>query len=167
MVDKIDKCAYEDGTQDEREYRAVYEAGASRGLGNLAAHDWESYHLDIEKQMGLLDLSDKVFEEQKQQQETGLLATFLNTNLLGAFTGKKDAKANDVPSAEVSELSVMGVEVPSGLPKTVLRDAMLQWRMRHAAHPTERDSVDWLLGQLDPTQFQAEALAATELGLMS
>ena len=52
------------------------------------------------------------------------------------------------------ELRVVGVEVPAGLPKATLRDALLQWRLRHTAHqPRELLAVDWSLSQLEPEGF--------------
>ena len=46
-----------------RAYEPLYESGGDRRvLGHLAAHDWEQYHLEMEKRMGLgmFDLSDQV-----------------------------------------------------------------------------------------------------------
>ena len=37
----------------------VQEIG-DRTLGQLAKHDWEQSHLDMERQMGLMDISDQV-----------------------------------------------------------------------------------------------------------
>ncbi len=59
-VDQIDKDGGGDEWADEeREYRVVYEAGGDRTLGQLAVHDWEQSHLDMERQLGLMDISDQ------------------------------------------------------------------------------------------------------------
>ena len=168
--DQIDKMVNGWTDDDEeagligREYRQVYEAGGNRRLGQLAAHDWESSHLKMEKQMGLFDLSDNVFDEMKPEKDPNLLAAFLNSTLLSAFGGKKKGADNDgnMPAAPPSELRVMSVEVPGGLPKWRLRDVMLQWRLRHTAHSRELDAVDWLLGQLDPAGFELLSVKVPE-----
>jgi hypothetical protein len=147
---------------DTREYSSVYDAGGARGLGNLAAHDWESHHLSWEQRMGLIDLSDNCFDEVKPEKDPNLLAAFLNSTLLGAFTGKKGEQADSKkPPPVPEELQLISVEVPGGLQRTLLRDAILQWRLRHAAHSTELDAVDWLLGQLDPG-FELRAVKVPE-----
>ena len=167
--DQIDKVASGWADEDEeagligRDYSTLYEAGASRGLGHLAALDWESMHLSMEKQMGLFDLSDNVFDEMKPEKDPNLLAAFLNSTLLSAFGGKKaTGQVAEKEAAPAPELQVVPVEVPSGLPKSTLRDVMLQWRMRHTAHPREHDAVDWMLGQLDPEGFELVAVKVPE-----
>ena len=118
----------------------------------------------MEKQMGLFDLSDNVFDEMKPEKDPNLLAAFLKSTLLSAFGGKKKGADNDgnMPAAPPSELRVMSVEVPGGLPKWRLRDVMLQWRLRHTAHSRELDAVDWLLGQLDPAGFELLSVKVPE-----
>ena len=133
----------------EREYRQIYEPGGDRGLGSLAKHDWEGKHINMEKAMGLFDLSNQVFNAAKPEKDPTILAAFLNSTLLGAFGGKKRSDEEAEPPG-ARDLRVVPVELPPGLPRAMLRDAMLQWRMRHVAHPIELDAVDWLLGQLDP-----------------
>jgi len=151
-VDQIDKLGTDWVDADaNREYRQVYEAGGDRTLGKLATHDWEGYHKDMERALGLFDMSDQVFDEVKHEQDPSLLAAFLNSNLLGAFGGKKTADTEAEKLPVDLERQVVAVEVPAGLPRETLRDAMLQWRLRHTAHPQELEAVDWLLGQLDPT----------------
>ena len=149
-VDKIDKKPEWMDDGDERDYRQIYEAGGMRTLGQLAAHSWEAEHLSMEKKHGLFDMSEQVFDEIKPEKDPSLLASFLNSTILNAFGGKKGAQGPQGKPMQPEELRVVPVEVPPGLPKEMLRDAMLQWRMRHAAHPRELDAVDWLLGQLDP-----------------
>ena len=46
------------------------------------------------------------------------------------------------------ELLPIKLEVPSGL-STLLRDALLQWRLRHATHPVETEALSSLLAQVD------------------
>ena len=41
------------------------------------------------------------------------------------------------------------VSVPRGISRN-LRDAMLQWRLRHTCHPVEAKAANAVLGQLDP-----------------
>ena len=134
---------------DDKEYGLLYEAGGDRTLGNLANHDWESMHRDFEQEAGLIDLSENVFDEVQPEKDPNLLAAFLNSSLLSAFGGKKKADHQEKKPPAPQELQVISVEVPGGI-KTPLRDALMQWRMRHTAHPRELDAVDWLLGQLDP-----------------
>ena len=170
-VDRIDKHPegwtdeLEGETAEERraarvEYAQLYEPGDDRRghLGRLAAHDWESYHLDMERQMGLgmFDLSSQVFDEVKPETDPGLLAAFLNTNLFGALSGKRSAHSHHrrQQPPEHPEMLIVPVELPGGLAKATLRDAMLQWRLRHTAHAREAEAVDWLLGQLDPDGFE-------------
>jgi len=142
----------------EVEYRQVYEPGSDRTLGGLAAHDWETFHLDMEKKMGLFDMSDNVFDE-KPKEDPGMLAAFLNSKLSELFTGKRDEK----PREQVAnpELMLAPLELPAGLRKTTVRDALLQWRLRHTAHPQESEAVDWMLGQLDPA-FELIAVKVPE-----
>ena len=147
----------DEGGGRRREYVRLYEAGADRKhqLGALAAHDWEEHHKGLERRMGLnmFDLSEHVFDELPPERDRGLLATFLNTSLFGAIGGKRARQhAAATPSTPPEQL-VMSVEVPVGLPKETLRDAMLQWKLRHTAHPMESEAVDWLLGQLSPVGF--------------
>ena len=164
-VDKIDKQVpgWQDDVESAREYRLVYEPGGDRTLGALAAQDWESAHLEMEKRMGLLDLSEQVFDEIQPDKDPSVLAAFLNGSLFGAFSGKKaDVAAQGKPLPMPSELMVVNVEVPAGLPKSLLCDAMMQWRLRHTAHPKEARAVDWLLGQLDPASFDLCAVKVPE-----
>lgn len=149
-VDQIDKQPVWMDEGDDREYREIYEPGGARTLGQLAAHDWEGYHRHMEQAMGLFDMSEQVFDEVKPEKDPSLLASFLNSTLMGAFGGKKGASAQASKPAAPTELSVVPVELPPGFKRNVLRDAIMQWRLRHAAHPRELDAVDWLLGQLDP-----------------
>ena len=57
------------------EYARLYEPGVDRRkqLGKLAAHDWESYHVDLERKMGLgmFDLSSQCFDEVKPDKDPG------------------------------------------------------------------------------------------------
>ena len=151
----------DDGGDRNREYRQVYVPGSDRTLGGLASHDWEKMHLDMEKSMGLFDLSDNVFDE-KPKEDNHMLAAFLNSKLTELFTGKKeDEQMKAKPSAVKPELLIASVEVPVGLPKSTLRDALLQWRLRHTAHPQEMEALDWMLGQLDPA-FELLAVKVPE-----
>lgn len=154
-VDKIDKSAVgwaeddEDNVEKHREYRQVYAPGADRSLMQLATHDWEKYHMNMENAMGLFDMSENVFDEVKHEHDPKLMASFLNSMLTGV-TGKKGGEEVQKATKASTDLQVVPVELPPGMPKDMIRDAMLQWRMRHAAHSRELDAVDWLLGQLDP-----------------
>lgn len=139
----------------ERMYCQVYEPGSSRTLGGLAQHDWEKMHLDMERRMGIIDLSDKVFDKPKE--DASMLASYLNHKLSELITGKQANK----PSPVRSEVLLAPVEVPDGLPRATLRDALLQWRLRHAAHPDEAEAMDWILGQLDPS-FKLEAVKVSD-----
>ena len=147
-----------------REYGQVYTAGGDRTLGNLAAHDWEQYHKDMETRFGIMDISDQVFDEVVPEKDPGVLAAFLNSKLLGAFTGKKEqARKKKSEQAQVPpEMQVVSVDVPVGLPRTTLRDALLQWRLRHTAHPREALAVDWVLGQSEPAGFELLAVKVPE-----
>ena len=155
-VDQIDKHGPGFGEGEERDYQQIYEAGGDRGLGQLAAHDWESHHMSMEKAMGLVDLSEHVFDELKPEKDPNLLAAFLNSTLLGAFAGKTEAAGEEDAAKRALEektkhdMKIVPIEVPAGLHKATLRDALLQWRMRHTAHPIELEAIDWLLMQLDP-----------------
>ena len=155
-VDKIDKkvAGWDDASDDDedegahREYSQVYEPGAARSLGAKAGHDWEASHLLWEKRMGLMDLSDQVFDA-KPEHDPGMLSAFLNSSLLSAFGGRKkdqDKKGGERPPPR--ELAGMAVSVPTSI-APVLRDAMLQWRLRNNAHPLEAEAIGSLLGQLD------------------
>ena len=91
-----------------------------------------------------------------------MLAAFLNAKLFGNFKGKKEDKFKQAKAAPVrSELQIARVDVPTGLPKTTLRDALLQYRLRHTQHPHEAEAVDWILGQLDPA-FELIAVKVPE-----
>ena len=119
--------------------------------------------MEMEKQMGLFDMSDMVFDEEKPEQDPSMLAAFLNSSLFSAFSNKKeDASAQARRPPVAPEMQIVPVEVPAGLHKTTLRDAMLQWRLRHTAHPRELEAVDWLVGQLDPTGFELRAVKVPE-----
>ena len=72
-VDQIDKVTEWTTNDGDREYRQVYEAGGDRTLGQLAAHDWEDYHKMMEKQLGLFDLSNNVFDEMKPEKDPSLV----------------------------------------------------------------------------------------------
>ena len=146
----------EDDGEDfvERMYCQVYEPGSSRTLGGLAQHDWEKMHLDLERRMGIIDLSDKVFD--KPQEDASMLASYLNHKLSELITGKHVSKP-----PVLSEVLLAPVEVPDGLPRSTLRDALLQWRLRHTAHPDEAEAMDWILGQLDPS-FKLEAVKVSD-----
>ena len=116
-VDQIDKVA--DGWNDEEpeetdtevaaaavEYAQMYAPHADRQrLGHLAAHDWERYHIDLEKQMGLgmFDLSEQVFNTAQPEKDPGMLAAFLNSTMLGNVLGKRRLRVLtrrcDVPGA--------------------------------------------------------------------
>jgi hypothetical protein len=61
----------------------VYEPGGSRGLAGLAAKDWENDHLAWEQRMKMVDMSDNCFDEMKHEKDPSLLASFLNSTLLG------------------------------------------------------------------------------------
>ena len=137
----------------------MYEPGGDR-LGQLAGHDWEKAHVDLERRMGLFDMSEQVFDDLQPEKDPGMLAAFLNSKLLGGLAGKQK-KA--LKKAEIApEMQIMGVELPAGLPKSTLRDAMLQWRLRHTMHPHEALAVDWLLGQLEPSGFEIIAVKVPE-----
>ncbi|KOO32439.1 hypothetical protein Ctob_016604 [Chrysochromulina tobinii] len=86
-----------------------------------------------------------------------MLASYLNHKLSELITGKQANK----PSPVRSEVLLAPVEVPDGLPRATLRDALLQWRLRHAAHPDEAEAMDWILGQLDPS-FKLEAVKVSD-----
>lgn len=141
--------AYEGEEEVDREYAKCYEAGQKgrRALGQLAAHDWEGSHMQWEKAQGLVDFSDNIFDVAPEH-DTGVVAQFLNSSLLSAFGFGPDKKAAPVaphnPNFDPCEVSVS---------KTIsrhLRDAMLQWRLRHTAHPVEAEAANAVLGQLDP-----------------
>ena len=165
-VDKINKKPGEsDGWCDEeREYRCVYEAGSDRALGQLATHDWEQSHMEMERRYGLVDLSDNVFDDAPPERDAGILAAYLNSKLNDLFTSKKEEERRrlEARSKLAPEMHVCAVEVPVGLPRTTLRDALLQWRLRHTAHPVEADAVDWALGQLEPSGFELTAVKVPE-----
>jgi len=176
-VDQIDKEALgwnddepiEGETEEEAEaarveYRQVYEVGGDRrALGHLAAHDWEQYHKSLEERMGLgmFDLSNQVFDQVKPEKDPGMLAAFLNSTVMGLFGGAKDGEVAAPPPVR-EELQLVPVEVPIGLPKATLRDALLQWRLRHTAHPVEAEAVDWVLGQMEPAGFELVAVKVPE-----
>ncbi|KAL1507803.1 hypothetical protein AB1Y20_007413 [Prymnesium parvum] len=164
-VDRIDKKVegwddMSDGEgENHREYAQVYEAGAARGLGALAALDWETNHLQFEKQMGLFDLSDHVFDA--PEHDPGMLSAFLNSSLLSAFQLRgADAKRKAEKAQSLSEMAPITVEVPTPM-TSMLRDALLQHRLRHGGHPLELDTVNGVLGQLDKS-FSPLAVAVPE-----
>ena len=78
-----------------------------------------------------------------------MLAAFLNTTLLGKRQAKSKLGTSEPQTA--TERHIARVEMPPGLPKTSLRDALLQYRLRHTQHPHEAEALDWTLGQLDPS----------------
>ncbi len=106
----------------------------------------------------------QVFDEVQPDKDAGILAAYLNSKLNELFTGKREDERRRAQeqSKVLPERLVCGVEVPIGLPKTTLRDALLQWRLRHTAHPSELLAVDWALGQLDPSGFELLAVKVPE-----
>ena len=70
---------------------SVYEPGVDRGLGQLASHCWESYHLEWERKMGMVDMSDQCFDEIVPEKDPSMLAAFLNSTLFGARKDDKGA----------------------------------------------------------------------------
>ncbi|KOO25733.1 hypothetical protein Ctob_006539 [Chrysochromulina tobinii] len=177
-IDKIDKVALgwnedvplEDETDEEAraaavQYCHVYDINPTgRRLGHLAAHDWEAFHKSLEERMGLgmFDLSEQVFDEAKPEKDPGMLAAFLNSKMMSLFGVNKDQAPADAQPKMAPEMHVCAVEVPIGLPRTTLRDALLQWRLRHTAHPVEAEAVDWALGQLEPSGFELTAVKVPE-----
>jgi hypothetical protein len=177
-IDKIDKVALgwnedvplEDETDEEAraaavQYCHVYDINPTgRRLGHLAAHDWEAFHKSLEERMGLgmFDLSEQVFDEAKPEKDPGMLAAFLNSKMMSLFGVNKNQAPADAQPKMAPEMHVCAVEVPIGLPRTTLRDALLQWRLRHTAHPVEADAVDWALGQLEPSGFELTAVKVPE-----
>ena len=177
-IDKIDKVALgwnedvplEDETDEEAraaavQYCHVYDINPTgRRLGHLAAHDWEAFHKSLEERMGLgmFDLSEQVFDEAKPEKDPGMLAAFLNSKMMSLFGVNKDQAPADAQPKLAPEMHVCAVEVPVGLPRTTLRDALLQWRLRHTAHPTEMLALDWALGQLEPSGFELTAVKVPE-----
>ena len=148
------------------EYSQVYTAGSAgemQLLGHLAAHDWERFHLDIEKQMGLgmFDLSEQVFDKIKPDKDPSLLAAFLNSTIHG-LVGRARQPAQPSHPAFPNEYISVPVDVPAGLRKSTVRDAMLQWKLRHTAHPLEGEAIDYLLGQLEPAGFGLVAVKVPE-----
>lgn len=137
-----------------RVYATPHEPGGLR-LGDLAAEDWETKHLAYERQRGFDDFD--VFDgdvDLQPEKDPSLLASFLNSNVMQIFSRRNAFSTGaNAPPPVPPERQVVSVEVPGGLPKGTLRDAMLQWRMRHTAHPVEAEAIDWLLGQLDPSGF--------------
>ena len=88
--------------------------------------------MEWEKAQGLVDMSDSCFEEAAEH-DTGIVAQFLNSSLLAAFGHKTEA--HDSPPADPN-LAACRVAVPGGQGgRRLLRDALLQWRLRHTAHP--------------------------------
>ena len=134
---------------EAKKYSRPYEAGmkGKRALGQLAGHDWEGAHMQWEKAQGLIDLSDEIFDEPVEpEHDQGLVAQFLNSSLLSAFGGGK--KAVEQPTVDPNFLPVT-VEVQKTISRHV-RDALMQWRLRHTAHPVEAEAAGAVLGQLDP-----------------
>ena len=134
-------------------YAQPHEPGGIR-LRDLAAEDWEKKHLAFERQFDDFDVFDD--GQLQPEKDPSLLASFLNSNVMQILRGKGVAGpgAAKGPPPIPPEQLVTSVEVPAGLPKELLRDALLQWRLRHTAHPVESEALDWLLGQLDPTGFE-------------
>ena len=131
-------------------YSRPYEAGmkGKRALGQLAGHDWEGAHMQWEKAQGLIDLSDEIFDEQMEpEHDKGLVAQFLNSSLLSAFGGGK--KSMHAQQAVDPNFQAVKVEVHKPISRH-LRDALMQWRLRHTAHPVEAEAAAAVLGQLDP-----------------
>ena len=139
----------------DRDYRFVYEPEGV-GLRVLGKNDWEQNHMRLEK---LFDLSDEVFDEVVPEQDPSLMAAFLNSNLLQLgqqMLGGGPTKSKEELQME-QDRKVRSVEVPTPI-RNVLRDAMVQFKLRHAAHPVEAEAIDWMLGQLDPTGFDLLAV---------
>ena len=89
-------------------------------------------------------VSEQVFNEVKPEQDPSMLAAFLNSNLFNAFSGKRARHAEHAASKvqpPPPEHAVLAVELPPGLRRSTLRDAMLQWRLRHTAHPYARSGA--------------------------
>ena len=61
--------------------------------------------MEWEKAMGLVDISEDVFD-QKKAQEQGMMAQFLNSSLLSAFGGKKKAEPPKVDERLLPSISV-------------------------------------------------------------
>ena len=163
-VENIVKCPPEWSEAPKMEYRSVYNPGGDRTLGDLASYSWENYHSELEKKMGIFDISEQVFDEMKPEKDPSLLASFLNSTILNAFGAKKadfDIAGNHA-AGPPPEMSVIGVETPDGFQKERLRDAMVMWRLRHAPHPKEAEAVDWLLAQLDPDGFGLQSVKVPE-----
>lgn len=92
--------------------------------------------MEWEKANGMVDMSDSCFDEVAEH-DTGIVAQFLNSSLLSAFGQGKAAPTG--PQAD-PHLAPCRVEVPGGPGgKRLLRDALLQWRLRHTAHPVEAE----------------------------
>ena len=124
-------------TRRECQYARNYLPGqkGKRALAQLGATDWEQAHMEWEAANGMVDMSDMCFEEEPEH-DVGIVAQFLNSSLLAAF-GKGRAAPAAGPPADPS-LTPCRVEVPGGQGgKRLLRDALLQWRLRHTAHPLE------------------------------
>ena len=115
-------------------------------------HPLNLHHLTpLEQTFNEFDVFDD--DGLQPEKDPSLLASFLNSNMMSIFNGKNGKDEGQTAPTTPPEQMVMQVELPAGLPKETLRDAMLQWRMRHTAHPLESEAIDWLLSQLDPSGF--------------
>lgn len=103
----------------------------------------------------------QVFDEVRPEKDPSIIAAFLNSKLLGGVLGRKGTNAPAQAPGRL-EMQVVPVEVPAGIKRSTLRDAMLQWRLRHTAHPIEGEAVDWLLSQLEPVDFGLSAIKVPE-----
>ena len=151
--------------RDVREYAPLYATAdeRKRRLGELATVDWERAHLEWEEQVGAFD----VFEEAAPDKDPTLIAAFLNSNLFG-LRGKGAAEKPKAPKLadDLVALPVRVEPLPLGGGRAflceALRDALLQWQLRHSTDEKGEQAIDWMLGQLDPDAFETRRVKVPE-----